>query len=179
MSNHTKQRTTQFIMKALLDLLAEKPFSAITVNDICDKSMIHRSTFYRYYDDKYDLFNQVISIIGHTLYERALSRQTNRTLFEELIEYVDENRALFLNVTVNNENADLYNELIKMSSQILFENAQTMDDALSRKIHQSPYPKILCDFYSSGLIEVLKQWINKNYDYSKEKLVEILNELLS
>jgi AcrR family transcriptional regulator len=108
MRNQTKHRTTQFIMKAFLELLDRKPLSAITVNDICEEAKIHRSTFYRYYEDKFDLFHQVIDFIGNDLYDRAIVRKSNRTFFVELIKYVSDHRSLFLNVAINNQNNDLY-----------------------------------------------------------------------
>lgn len=178
MGNQSKQRTTQLIMNSYIKLLNQKPFSAITVNDICEKALVHRSTFYRYYVDKYDLFNQVIEIIGNSLYERAHSRVSNRPLSEVLIEYVSDNRSLFLNVTIDNQNNELYSLLIRIASKLLMENAQTMDDLLSVKIKRSPYPNVVCEFYSSGIIEVLKQWVMKKYDFSKEELIGVVNELL-
>lgn len=36
-------------------LLAERPFTAITVQDICERAMVHRTTVYKHYADKYDL----------------------------------------------------------------------------------------------------------------------------
>ncbi|RFU68552.1 TetR/AcrR family transcriptional regulator [Bacillus sp. V59.32b] len=174
MNTNTQKRTINQIIQTYTTLLHQRPFSEITVQDICDAALIHRSTFYRYFEDKYDLLNQVVRLIGQSLYERS---QSHRTLFEELIEFVDENRQFFIHVTTNDINVDLFSELVKMSSNIMYANAERMDDPLSQKIRNSPHPKILCDFYSSGIIEVLKQWINKNYDYSKEKLIVIVNEL--
>ena len=51
------RRTYLLLMKALLDLLAEMPFEKISLTDICRVSMVSRSTFYRYFEDKYDLVN--------------------------------------------------------------------------------------------------------------------------
>jgi AcrR family transcriptional regulator len=50
------RRTRKLLQDALLALLAEKSFDAITVQDIADRSTINRATFYAHYVDKYDLF---------------------------------------------------------------------------------------------------------------------------
>jgi AcrR family transcriptional regulator len=50
------RRTRKLLQDALLELLAEKSFDAITVQDIADRSTINRATFYTHYVDKYDLF---------------------------------------------------------------------------------------------------------------------------
>ncbi|RUS49213.1 TetR family transcriptional regulator [Cohnella sp. AR92] len=164
-------------MNSYIKLLNQKPFSAITVNDICEEALVHRSTFYRYYVDKYNLFNQLMEIIGNNLYERGHVRSLTHSLPEVLIEYVNDNRSLFLNVTADNQNNELYSLLIRIASKLLMEGAQMMDDPLSIKIRRSPYPNVVCEFYSSGMIEVLKQWVMKKYDFSKEEIIEIVTEL--
>jgi AcrR family transcriptional regulator len=50
------KRTRKLLQEALLELLAEKSFDAITVQDIAERSTINRATFYAHYVDKYALF---------------------------------------------------------------------------------------------------------------------------
>ena len=50
-------RTRTLLKNALLELLAENSLEKITVMDICEKSMIHRATFYKHFEDKYQLFS--------------------------------------------------------------------------------------------------------------------------
>lgn len=49
------RRTRKLLREALLDLATEKGFDAITVNDLTERAMINRATFYRHYRDKYEL----------------------------------------------------------------------------------------------------------------------------
>lgn len=97
MSNFTRLRTQTIIKDAFLELLKEKTFSSITINHICEKAMIHRSTFYRHYEDKYELFSDASNSIAINLFEQTKGGlDQEHTLFEEIIEYVDLNRELFL-----------------------------------------------------------------------------------
>ncbi len=49
------QRTHQLLHKALIDLIMEKPYEQITVQDILDRANIGRATFYAHFSDKDDL----------------------------------------------------------------------------------------------------------------------------
>jgi AcrR family transcriptional regulator len=50
------RRTRDLLGDALVELMHEKPFEAITVQHVLDRAHIGRSTFYTHYRDKNDLF---------------------------------------------------------------------------------------------------------------------------
>ena len=52
------RRTRKLLQKALLDAASEKGFAHVTVGDIAERAMVNRATFYRHYEDKYDLLRQ-------------------------------------------------------------------------------------------------------------------------
>lgn len=63
MSNTTDRRvrrTKKRIRRALIELMNEKEFGAITVQDIAERADINRGTFYLHYQDKYDLFERSV-----------------------------------------------------------------------------------------------------------------------
>jgi AcrR family transcriptional regulator len=49
------RRTRQLLRQALMELMPEKGFQAITVQDLSDRAMINRATFYEHFADKYAL----------------------------------------------------------------------------------------------------------------------------
>lgn len=49
------RRTDKAIMQAFIDLLKEKSFEKITVQDILDKTPVTRATFYAHYHDKHEI----------------------------------------------------------------------------------------------------------------------------
>jgi Transcriptional regulator len=53
-------KTRGLIREAFVKLVDEKGFKSITVNDISDKAMINRSTFYLHYKDKFDLLEKIV-----------------------------------------------------------------------------------------------------------------------
>jgi AcrR family transcriptional regulator len=65
------QRTRQALSHALITLIQDKRYDAITVQDICDRADVGRSTFYAHYQDKDDLltsnFQQVMESLGQPL----------------------------------------------------------------------------------------------------------------
>ena len=54
-------KTNNNIKSSFIQLLNEKDFNSITVKDVLDRALINRSTFYKYYTDKYNLA-EIISL---------------------------------------------------------------------------------------------------------------------
>jgi AcrR family transcriptional regulator len=63
------QRTHKFLQDAMIELITEKGFDAITVGDIAERAMINRATFYRHYQDKYDLVVKIFEEAANHLVE--------------------------------------------------------------------------------------------------------------
>jgi AcrR family transcriptional regulator len=55
------KRTRSLILQSFSDLLAEKGFESISVQDVTDKAQINRATFYAHFVDKYELLDHWIS----------------------------------------------------------------------------------------------------------------------
>lgn len=69
--------TKKNLKKALINLLANHKFDLVTINQIVEEAEITRSTFYRYYDDKYELLSDIEEeILNHIHIERQKIEET-------------------------------------------------------------------------------------------------------
>ena len=50
------QRTRELLQKALIELISERGYDAITIQDIVDRANLGRTTFYLHYNSKDELF---------------------------------------------------------------------------------------------------------------------------
>ncbi|GIO43832.1 TetR/AcrR family transcriptional regulator [Paenibacillus apis] len=65
-------RTIQSIRKAFYELIPEKGYEAITVQDIADRAMINRNTFYLHYQNKPDLLDTCMNELLSELKEAVV-----------------------------------------------------------------------------------------------------------
>lgn len=54
------KRTRELIERAFMELLTERGFEAIRVQDIAERATINRATFYTHFEDKYALLDTVL-----------------------------------------------------------------------------------------------------------------------
>ena len=61
------KRTGKLLLEALLELTVQKGFAAVTVSDLTKYAGINRATFYRHYEDKFDLLNRYTGTVYELL----------------------------------------------------------------------------------------------------------------
>lgn len=54
------KRTRKLLQEAFMELLAEKRFHAVSVQDIAERATLNRATFYAHFEDKYALMDYMV-----------------------------------------------------------------------------------------------------------------------
>jgi AcrR family transcriptional regulator len=68
-SNLRVRRTKILLREALIELIGEQEFDAITVGQLTKRAMVSRAAFYRNFQDKYDLVEQIFEEAMSVLFE--------------------------------------------------------------------------------------------------------------
>src|SRR6266566_6267730 len=62
------RRTQKLLREALIELIEERGFEALTIGELTSRAMVSRAAFYRSYQDKYDLVEQIFEEAMSTLF---------------------------------------------------------------------------------------------------------------
>ncbi len=169
------QKTRTLIMNTFIELLAEKGFEKITINDIAERANINRGTVYLHYVDKVDLLDQCIG----TYVELLLSHCANRadtnldaSAFQSVFEYLEKNFTIY-KLLLSNEGFGLFrNRLYAII-------AQTVTEVVGFKSENNAFSnEVTTHFLTSGFIGVLEWWINHSMPCSVQEITEQLMFLL-
>jgi AcrR family transcriptional regulator len=94
------RRTQKLLREALIDLIEERGFDALTVGEITGRAMVSRAAFYRNYQDKYDLIEQIFAEAMQALVNAVSEQGTAHSpeiwvrFFEHIVQYERLYRAL-------------------------------------------------------------------------------------
>src|ERR1700730_12837635 len=94
------KRTRVLLREALIALIEEQGFDSLTVSELTERAMVSRAAFYRNYQDKYDLVEQIFEEAISALQEAVgdLGREHPPeiwvTFFEHIARYERLYRAL-------------------------------------------------------------------------------------
>lgn len=176
METPTQKRTVQHIIRTNFDLLQDYHFDSITVQQICGAAEINRSTFYRYFEDKYDLLYHLAEELGEDI-TNEMQGPDEAAMLKSLVKLVNKNQTLFKHLIVSSKQNEFYQELTRVASRLIYQGAYEHDNFISRQIRQSIYPKMASDFFGSGIIEVMRQWLNNQYDYTLDEVLQTLDQI--
>ena len=94
------RRTQKLLREALIELIEERGFDTLTVGEITERAMVSRAAFYRNYQDKYDLVEQIFAEAMQALFNTLSEPVTEHPpqiwvrFFEHIAEYERLYRAL-------------------------------------------------------------------------------------
>lgn len=113
------RRTHKLLWEALMAELAERPFAEISVKDICERAMVHRTTFYKHYEDKYALLERgmrrmVDDLIAEQEHLPPSAYSTNQPppYFVRLFEHAAQN-ARFYRLLLSSEENGRFQRMLK------------------------------------------------------------------
>ncbi|MBC2955091.1 TetR/AcrR family transcriptional regulator [Staphylococcus hominis] len=179
MPTANQKRMIKHINATVFKLLNDYHFDEITIQKICDNAEINRSTFYRYFQDKYDLLFSLPDYIATQFHhEDTRPFLSTEESFQQFIYFIGEHKKVFKHLLTSSRQADVFRNLTHVSRELMLDSVKSQNDPLALKIKHSHHPEIIADFYSSGMIEVLRRWVENDYNYSVDEIFATLHDIL-
>lgn len=182
MPNHQDLRvvkTKRALHAALLTLINQKDFRLITITELINEATINRGTFYKHYERKEDLLEELLQEIMDDLvlaYHEPY-RQSERLslsnikpesirVFHHVKKYENFYKMLFSNNTGNFHNI-FYNKL----KRLMMDSAE-MDELGDINID------LFTSYQTYAIIGLIVEWVKKDFtysvDYMNDQFVQIL-----
>ena len=170
------RRTRKLLTQALIELTIEKGFAAITVQDLADRAMINRATFYRHYLDKYDLLNQYMNEVYEltAAQEKLSSGQTPEAdadsppvgmvrMFEQVQQHAD-----FFLVMLGAKGDPAFMHRIQQYSEMRLRSLLPSNDVQLKS--NSPPLELCLSYLSHAGVGVLAWWLKDGQSYLPEQV---------
>ena len=167
------KRTKQALHQALMDLILEKRYDKITVQDIIDRANVGRSTFYAHFLDKEDLLVKGFAVFSQELNDHL---QTSEHEGEEE-HHVLHSLIFFRHANIHHE---LYRAMLEGGGgDVLMEAARShlkedIENHLDRLMPEAvasevPMP-VITSFLAGAMLSVLVWWLDAERPYSPEEV---------
>ncbi len=167
------RRTQKLLREALIELIEERGFDALTVSEITERAMVSRAAFYRNYQDKYDLVEQIFEEARSALLNAVVEigqehpPQIWVRFFEHIAEYDHFYRAL-----LGQKGSPWF--VIKMRASL----AGLIKEHSATLPHVGDHPasnfldEFVPDLVSTMFVEAIAWWLERGRPYSPEEIAK-------
>ena len=171
------QRTRHSLTHAMVDLVTEKRFDDITVQNLIDRADIGRSTFYTHFRDKEDLFQTNWEGFLEFCVEQIDWTSVGQGSFfpvRFLFDHLKDVQPFYRGLVRSRKSEPLMKTGAEYLSQSIGEGLQA-----HLKYHPSIPVPILSNYLATELFALLKWWLDQGMPYSPERMDQIFHELVN
>ncbi len=169
--------TKEILAESFRELAEKKNVDKITIREITSNCGMVPATFYRHFQNKYDMIVSNYSAQMHQIMEQAIGeKQSWNELQMSFIRFYADNKSLFINILRNISGYDLFNhDMLNVSVQMIHyylrevEGIDSVDPDLDMYIH----------IHSNCSAMIICEWLLGVINVEPEKLVEILNNSMN
>jgi AcrR family transcriptional regulator len=186
------QRTRQALLDAMLELMREKGYEALTVEEITARANLGRTTFYLHYRDKEDLLLERFRALQDELVRQVdqvplatwrvqlqnkegshLPVRPFLLLFEHAAEHADFYRLVFRSQGASDVEARL--------RALIAHGAEALRQLKSREglqlTDEVPF-EVFTHYYAGALLGLLAWWLEQDTPYSPDEMALMFQRLL-
>lgn len=148
-------------MSAIIELIKEKDFDNLSVSEICERAGVHRATFYKHFDDKFEFIsycfkNQLSGIEIDGIIKDPTPENLRVGIMycvSEIFKFIDKHMELLEVICSEKYYITLGSSFFNALNNFCFDKFKY---AISAPGHQL---EILSTFYSSALIGVIRWYV--------------------
>ena len=173
MSSLTTKKAIAYTFK---DLLKEKPFNKITVNDISNQCNINRQTFYYHFQDIPDLVEWICRDDVDHLIKKKEEYETWEDKFLIVFKIMLEEKIFVENIYHSVSREVLRTNLYRLVYPIIYDEITKKSKGKGLREEDK---KFITNFYKYAFVSIVFEWIDKDMYENPEMIVLKVSHLVT
>lgn len=169
------QRTRQALRRALVDLIVEKGYERVTVQELADRANVGRTTFYAHYCDKNELLEKSVERLLDALQEQvgpAHSEGGRLLPVLPLFRHVEENDRL---VRAFGSVELLQSTFQRQLAAVVEQRLESIEE--KRPLVEWPHP-VVAQYVAGALMALVWWWLRNRKPHTAEEMAAMFEQLV-
>jgi AcrR family transcriptional regulator len=188
------QRTRQSLRTALLELIKEKGYGTISIEEITERANVGRATFYLHYKDKEDLLleefsemaNEKVQVLSEIPFsawlpvqEDAADARAKRPAPPLLIvfEHIYENSELYYILLKSEKSSRIVERIRKISTEAIVKFMETKAKTDPIPLHFNVPIEFFAAFFSGALLSTVDWWLEEEMRHTPREMTHLFQSL--
>jgi AcrR family transcriptional regulator len=180
-SDRRVERTRELLQKALIELISERRYEAITIQEIVDRANVGRTTFYLHYSSKDELFMGCHEAIVSKFHFGPLYPLSREELLSPdappgltlAFRHLAEVRTLLSSIFQSKDNLLILRRLRDRSAQQIETSLRTTFAETDSSISF----EVLANYLAGAQIALVQWWLEKRQPHTPETLAQTFHRL--
>ncbi len=174
------RRSRKRLSQAMLDLVVEKEYETITIQDITDRADLNRATFYLHYGSKEELlivsleerFDALVSQFDQLSAERPIWEDKQSIILT--FEHVADNAKLYKVLLSERGMGYLINRIVTYIADL---SNKLMIDSMPDNATLTIPGHLISQHVAGSLFSLLSWWITNDMPHSPEYMTDVMHQL--
>jgi AcrR family transcriptional regulator len=174
------RRSRQQLTQALLDLVVEKEYETITIQDITDRADLNRATFYLHYSSKEELliasleerFDELVSQFDQLSAERPIWEEKQSILMT--FQHVADHAELYKVLLSERGMGYLIHRIVNYIAEL---SARQLQDSLPKEAVLTVPAGLIARHVAGSLFALLSWWLTNDMPYPAEYMTNVLHQM--
>lgn len=175
------QRTRERLQKALIELISERRYDAITIQNVADRANVGRTTFYLHYSSKDELFVNCHEAIVREFHFGSLFPISRDELLSQeaplgmvlAYRHLEHERVLLYSIFQGKDSLLILRRIRDRSAQEIETNLRA---AFAESDNTIPF-EVLANYLAGAQIALVQWWLEKRRPHTPEKVAESFHRL--
>jgi AcrR family transcriptional regulator len=167
------RRTKILLREALIELIEERGFEALTIGELTERAMVSRAAFYRNYQDKYDLVEQIFEEAMSGLLGAVgdLGREHPPSIWVTFFEHITAYERLYRALLGSSGSPWFVRRMRAALSGLIKERGHLPHgpDVSSRAVHTFS-DEFVPDLVSTLFVEAITWWLEHERPYTSKEI---------
>lgn len=175
-NNLRVRRTQKLLRESLIELIEERGFDSLTVGEITARALVSRAAFYRNYQDKYDLVEQIFNEAMQALLTSIADLETAHSpqIWVRFLEHIGEYDRLY-RALLGRKGSPWFVFKMRASLVGLIKEYGQIPHRMPTSVPYM-YPdsdsELIPDLIAAMIVEAITWWLEKGKPYPPKELAE-------
>lgn len=174
-------KTYKALSEAFWQMLRERKFEDITVNELCGRAMVRRATFYKHFADKFEFFAFLVrekqaefDAQSRSQIDQAPPQSFYIGIIQHTFDFLTANKKLVQTIL---ESEMLPTVLDILSRQMTLDITQKLKEDARNGVSLPASPPVIAHFFTGALVYTARWWVTQK-NVSEADLIKELTGLL-
>jgi AcrR family transcriptional regulator len=172
-SNLRVKRTQKLLREALIELIEERGFDSLTVGELTERALVSRAAFYRNYQDKYGLVEQIFEEAMNALLNAVgdLGREHPSEVWVKFFEHIAEYERLYRALLGQRGSPWFVRKMRASLADLVKERGRLPHgpNASTRPAHTFS-DEFVPDLVSAMFVEAITWWLEQGKPYTPKEI---------